>query len=95
MNIVNKNITLLSLLKQLERLGYIVTTYDESKEILQIKPFEIANYYFTYFLGYKKYFIFNNYGNIKELKRCIVLFLKSSLKIIEDLTLFFIIKYKL
>lgn len=80
MNIVNKNITLLSLLKQVERLGYIVITYDEAKEILQIKPFEIANYYFTYFLGYKKYFVYNNYGNIKELKRRILLFLKGSIK---------------
>lgn len=79
MNIANKNITLLSLLKVVEKLGYTVITYDEAKELLQIKPFEITNYYFTYFLGYKKYFVYNNYKSLNELKRRIILFLKRSI----------------
>lgn len=80
MSIVDKNITLLSLLKRIERLGYVIITYQEAKDILDINAFEISNYYFTYFSEYKKYFVYNNYGSISELKKRILLFLKNGIK---------------
>lgn len=65
---------LFEILKSIERLGYKILTYDEAEDILNIKPLEISNYYFNYFSGYKKYFVFNNYINTKELSNYILLF---------------------
>ncbi len=59
MKVVNKNITLLSLLKEIERMGYTVLTYEEAECQLGIKPNEFGkNYVFVEIDN--KYYLFLN-----------------------------------
>lgn len=66
---------LFNLLKEVEKLGYIILTYEEAREELGIEPENIDKIYFYFVLENKLYFIFNN--SIKNINKYISIFLKK------------------
>ena len=65
---------LFNLLKEVEKLGYEILTYEEAREELGIEPKNIDKIYFYFVLENKLYFIFNN--SIKNINKYISIFLK-------------------
>lgn len=66
---------LFNLLKEVEKLGYEILTYEEAREELGIEPKNIDKIYFYFVLENKLYFIFNN--SIKNINKYISIFLKK------------------
>lgn len=71
---MNKDITLLELLIEVKKMGYIVLTFEEAEKMLGVNPNNITQNYFTLFYSINKYFIFN------ERERNIIYFLQVFLK---------------
>ena len=64
------------ILKEVEKLGYIILTYEEAREELGIMPEEVANYCVSLLINNKKYFVFKNTS--EEVKENIIEFLKNN-----------------
>lgn len=64
------------LLKEVEKLGYTVLTYEEAKEQLKITPEEFGGEYIFLSLNNKKYLLLNNIS--QNTKIFITEFLKSN-----------------
>ena len=68
---------LFNLLKEVEKLGYIILTYEEAREELDIIPEKVDETFITYQFCFKRYFIINIKNSEKKLIERINLFLKK------------------
>ena len=68
---------LFNLLKEVEKLGYEILTYEEAREELGIEPLENDEVFTTYQFCYNRYFIFNIEKSKNILNKGLKLFLKK------------------
>ena len=68
---------LFNLLKEVEKLGYTILTYEEAREELGIEPLENDEVFTTYQFCYNRYFIFNIEKSKNILNKGLKLFLKK------------------
>lgn len=73
---------LFTILKEVEKLGYIILTYEEAREELGVIPENVSKVYFTLICKNKKYLIFDKKEN--EINFALQVFLKrEKIKLIK------------